>query len=148
MQTAHAAPQCFNCQHTGHDGVNQQYCWADKRLVNIQRPQHNKGNLMDSLFIGCAQVGYVMQVTGEQLSEELRELLPDFELAFEGGGHHDDSGGFSAYYYTERTRQLNTQFGDMLYKIQDLEVGACLQIVIHPRSEDQAMLLDVALVFL
>jgi len=32
------------------------------------------------------QLGYVMQVTGAQLAEELRELLPDYELVHTGGG--------------------------------------------------------------
>jgi hypothetical protein len=74
------------------------------------------------------QVGYVMQLTGEQLSAELHELLPDYELAFAGHGEtagptEDQVNTFAAYYYTNCTQQLNQQFGDMLYKIQDLEAS-------------------------
>ncbi len=32
--------------------------------------------------------------------------------------------GWAAYYRCDVTRQLNDQYGDMQYKIQDLEVGA------------------------
>ncbi len=66
------------------------------------------------------QLGYVMQVSGSQLSEELRDLLPDYELAF--AGEEPGGAGFAAHYYTEATKKLNGQFGDMLYKVQDLEV--------------------------
>jgi hypothetical protein len=74
-------------------------------------------------------VGYVMQVTGAQLSPELLELLPDYQLAFSGdqgtmpAGVGDPGGGYSAFYYAQCTQQLNQQYGDILYKIQDLEVG-------------------------
>lgn len=33
------------------------------------------------------------------------------------------SSGWAAYYRCDVTRQLNDQYGDMQYKIQDLEVG-------------------------
>jgi hypothetical protein len=77
----------------------------------------------------CLQVGYVMQVTGAQLSPELLELLPDYQLAFSGdqgtmpAGVGDPAGGYSAFYYAQCTQQLNQQYGDILYKVQDLEVG-------------------------
>ena len=72
-----------------------------------------------------------MQLTGEQLSPELQELLPDYELAFAGHGEQagptgDHDNTFAAYYYTNSTQQLNQQFGDMLYKIQDLEASISL----------------------
>lgn len=108
-----------------------------------------------------------MQVTGQQLSEELLELLPDYELAWT---QHDDisgaaatgvngqggypsgtgsqlggagtavgaavgeaaaateaasavsSNGFSAFYRTDSTSRLSKEFGDLMYKMRDLEV--------------------------
>lgn len=48
-------------------------------------------------------------------------------LAFEGGSGADSGGHF---YVCERTAELNEHFGDLLHKIQDLEVhiqsfGSC-----------------------
>lgn len=60
-----------------------------------------------------------MQVSGQQLGQDVLECLPDYQLAFDG--HCED--GYSAYYQSECTSQLNHRFGDMMYKIQDLEVG-------------------------
>lgn len=59
-----------------------------------------------------------MRLEGQRLSAALEDFLPDFEFAFEGSG--GEVGGI--YYHTDRTRQLNAHFGDMLHKIQDLEV--------------------------
>jgi hypothetical protein len=100
------------------------------------------------------QVGYVMQVTGRQLSEELLELMPDYELAWSqhdsgdaggGGGAADsdaraggggslaaggDGGGggidpgFSAFYRTASTARLSARYGDLMYRMKDLEVAA------------------------
>jgi hypothetical protein len=61
-----------------------------------------------------------MRLEGQRLSAALEDFLPDFEFAFEGNG--GEVGGM--YYHTDRTSQLNTHFGDMLHKIQDLEVGS------------------------
>jgi hypothetical protein len=44
-------------------------------------------------------------------------------LAFEGGGGADSGGHF---YVCERTAELNEHFGDLLHKIQDLEVRISL----------------------
>ena len=60
-----------------------------------------------------------MRLEGQKLSAALEDFLPDYEFAFEGNG--GEVGGM--YYHTDRTRQLNARFGDMLHKIQDLEVG-------------------------
>ena len=43
-------------------------------------------------------------------------------LAFEGGGGADSGGHF---YVCDRTAELNEHFGDLLHKIQDLEVPTC-----------------------
>ena len=61
-----------------------------------------------------------MRLEGQRLSAALEDFLPDYEFAFEGNG--GEVGGM--YYHTDRTRQLNAHFGDMLHKIQDLEVGS------------------------
>lgn len=65
------------------------------------------------------QVGFVMRLEGQRLSAAVEDYLPDYEFAFEGNG--GEVGGI--YYHTDRTRQLNAHFGDMLHKIQDLEVS-------------------------
>lgn len=79
-----------------------------------------------------------MCVTGGKLSEELAEILPDYQLAFMGedgpaaaanaacDSAADESGQLDsscAYYYTDCTQQLTSQYGDLQHKIQDLEVG-------------------------
>lgn len=64
------------------------------------------------------QVGFVMRLEGQRLSAALEDFLPDYEFAFEGSGGEVNG----MYYHTDRTRQLNMHFGDMLHKIQDLEV--------------------------
>ena len=46
-------------------------------------------------------------------------------LAFEGGGGADGGGHF---YVCDRTAELNEHFGDLLHKIQDLEVPMCVNI--------------------
>ena len=64
----------------------------------------------------------MMRLEGQRLSAALEDFLPDYEFAFEGSG--GEVGGM--YYHTDRTRQLNAHFGDMLHKIQDLEVIYCI----------------------
>jgi len=66
-----------------------------------------------------AQVGFVMRLEGQRLSAALEDFLPDYEFAFEGNGGEVRG----MYYHTDRTCQLNAHFGDMLHKIQDLEVS-------------------------
>ena len=68
-----------------------------------------------------------MRVEGQRLSAALEDFLPDFQFAFEGNG--GEVGGM--YYHTDRTRQLNAHFGDMLHKIQDLEVSSVCHAVWH-----------------
>lgn len=59
-----------------------------------------------------------MRLEGEKLSAALEEALPDYQFAFEGNGAEVDG----TYYHTDKTKELNAHFGDMLHKIQDLEV--------------------------
>ncbi|MEW5317629.1 MAG: hypothetical protein WDW38_008911 [Sanguina aurantia] len=70
------------------------------------------------------QVGYVMQISGGQLTADLLDALPDYERAFEG----DSEVGHSIYYRCTSTHQLDETFGDMLYQIQDLEATVCLEL--------------------
>ena len=77
-------------------------------------------------MLGVLQVGFVMCLEAQRLSAALEDYLPDYEFAFEGNG--SELGGM--YYHTDRTRQLNAHFGDMLHKIQDLEVSS-LFVSIH-----------------
>lgn len=60
-----------------------------------------------------------MRLEGGPLTADLEDFLPDFKLAFEGVG--PEAGGF--YYTLDKTTELNERFGDLLYKIKDLEVG-------------------------
>jgi hypothetical protein len=103
------------------------------------------------------RVGYVLQVSGGKLSEELLELLPDYAPAFGDGGGGGGAGGGGApsanpataaaaaaaasaataapsaaaaaaagdahYYSTSATRSLSRRYGDLLYKVADLEVS-------------------------
>ncbi|KIY99038.1 DNA mismatch repair protein MSH5 [Monoraphidium neglectum] len=104
------------------------------------------------------QVGYVMQVTGRQLSEELLELLPDYELMWgqhdvvsadgtaaigadgnqqqqgqrgaAGGGVGGGGGsGFTAFYKTRSCTRLSSEFGDLMYKMRDLESSICTELI-------------------
>jgi hypothetical protein len=60
----------------------------------------------------------MMLLEGGRLRSDLAEHLPDYQFAFEGSSEE----GYGTYYHTARTRQLSARFGDMLHKIQDLEV--------------------------
>ena len=64
------------------------------------------------------QMGFAIRLEGGRLTADLKDVFHDFEVAFEGG---EDGGTF---YHSDRTRALNTEYGDMLHKILDLEVCA------------------------
>lgn len=63
-------------------------------------------------------------------SADVLDALPDYEFAFEGAAGLGDEGctaggtaaDWAAYYHTDATRELNARFGDLRYRIQDLEV--------------------------
>ena len=59
-----------------------------------------------------------MRLEGQRLPADLEDELPDYEFAFESEGDE----GFGAFYRCNRTKALDTRFGDLLHKIQDLEV--------------------------
>ena len=59
-----------------------------------------------------------MRLEGKPLTADLEDFLPDYKFAFEGSGQ--EAGGF--YYTNARSQELNERFGDLLYKIRDLEV--------------------------
>jgi len=59
-----------------------------------------------------------MRLVGKPLTADLEEYLPDFKFAFEGVGA--EAVGF--YYTSQRSQELNAEFGDLLHKIRDLEV--------------------------
>lgn len=46
------------------------------------------------------------------------EVLEDYQKAFES----DSLEGLTVFYSTHSTRELSRRYGDMLYKIQDMEV--------------------------
>ena len=60
-----------------------------------------------------------MEISGDPLFSDILETLPDYNIAFEST--RED--GIPAYYYrNDRTEQLDAMFGDVIHKIQDLEV--------------------------
>ena len=63
------------------------------------------------------QVGFLVRLEGGRLGADVAECLPDYQMAFEGGG--EDAG--AVFYACEATRQLHARFGDMLHRIHDLE---------------------------
>ena len=60
----------------------------------------------------------MVRLEGQRLPADLEDELPDYEFAFESEGEE----GFGAFYRCDRTKALDTRFGDLLHKIQDLEV--------------------------
>ena len=60
-----------------------------------------------------------MRLVGKPLTADLEEYLPDYRFAFEGVGAEAE--GF--YYTSQRSRELNAEFGDLLHKIRDFEVS-------------------------
>lgn len=54
------------------------------------------------------------------MTADVEECLPDYEFAFEDVSAE----GAGMYYRCNRTRELQAEFGDVLHRIQDLEVRA------------------------
>ncbi|WIA22147.1 hypothetical protein OEZ85_004483 [Tetradesmus obliquus] len=113
---------------------------SELQRVPAQVARRYSSQLWSMVYI--PQVGFTMCVTGGRLAEELLELLPDYDLAFMGdegpaaaaaaagadmGGQAGD--GSCAYYYCECTQQLNSQYGDLQQKIQDLETSICTELI-------------------
>ena len=69
-----------------------------------------------------AQVGFMMRLDGGTLTADLEDFLPDYQLAFVGVSQEAE--GF--YYTFDKGTELNERFGDLLYKIKDLEVGSIM----------------------
>ncbi|KAJ3699033.1 hypothetical protein LUZ61_002738 [Rhynchospora tenuis] len=79
------------------------------------------------------QIGYLMCIFDEKLSEEILAKLQNFEFAFSEDG---DQKKF--FYHTPRTRELDNLLGDIYHKILDMEraiirdlVSRILQFVPH-----------------
>ena len=67
-----------------------------------------------------SQVGYLVQISGRPLPEDmLEDCLDDYKLLLESTG---EDGSPTYYYKSKITEELNETFGDVLHKIQDLEV--------------------------
>ena len=80
-------------------------------------------------------MGFLLRIEGSRLSAALEDCLPDFEEAFASSGPEIEG----TYYRTSRTQQLDAHFGDMLNKIQDLEVSCfwlmpCALLCAHARQ--------------
>ncbi|MCJ1423469.1 hypothetical protein MMC29_001352 [Sticta canariensis] len=106
------------CQHPSniHRPGSVTSCAAPKQLLSQQHPP---------------QVGFVTRLEGQRLTADLQDCLPDYQFAFEGSGV--EVGGM--YYYSDATRELNAEVGDMLHKIHDFEAFSQPE-----RLEQRAML--------
>ncbi|OAY66086.1 DNA mismatch repair protein MSH5 [Ananas comosus] len=62
------------------------------------------------------QIGYLMCIFDEKLSEDMLEKLKDFDFAFSEDG---DEKKF--FYHTSKTRELDNLLGDIYHKILDME---------------------------
>lgn len=54
------------------------------------------------------------------MTADVEEYLPDYKFEFED----TSSEGAGVFYRSDRTRELQDKFGDMLHSIHDLEVHA------------------------
>ena len=61
----------------------------------------------------CAR--YLIRSEGGRLPDDLKNALPDYVFEFEGNSGSSASSG--AYYSTDKTRELNKQFGDIWHKV-------------------------------
>eukprot|EP00955_Chlamydomonas_euryale_P032770 344517-Chlamydomonas_euryale.AAC.13 len=96
---------------------------AELQRVPSFLAQDNTKQLWSIVYLPLC--GFVMQISGEPLTDDLLMELSDYTLAMEG---HADDGAPSAYYHTDTTRSLNDQVGDVLYKIKDLEGSLCCEL--------------------
>jgi DNA mismatch repair protein MSH5 len=64
------------------------------------------------------QVGFLVRVEGRRMTADVEEYLPDYQYAFED----TSAEGAGMYYRCSRTHDLQSEFGDMLHRIHDLEV--------------------------
>ncbi|GAX82061.1 hypothetical protein CEUSTIGMA_g9489.t1 [Chlamydomonas eustigma] len=91
-------------------------------------PQHlaqrNSSQLWSIVYL--PQIGYVMQISGAALTDDLADILKDYEHVMEGQA---DDGAPSVYFHTQSTRDLSASVGDVLYKIQDLEATLCTELI-------------------
>jgi len=72
------------------------------------------------------QVGFVMAVGGGRLGPSMLEALPDFEYAF---ANAETGAAFTAFYCCDATRRLNRRWGDLMWRIQDLEAAISAALV-------------------
>jgi DNA mismatch repair protein MSH5 len=75
------------------------------------------------------KVGHAVRLAGagtRPLCAPLAEALPDYSFGFEG----ETDEGYGAYYFCDRTRQLDDKFGDLFHRILGASVGCiCASIV-------------------
>ena len=64
------------------------------------------------------KVGYAVRLAESTLPPDLAEELPDFTFAFD---QLTPSGEYASYYFTQTTRELTEELGDILPRIADLE---------------------------
>ncbi|KAL3151543.1 MutS protein msh5, variant 2 [Trebouxia sp. C0009 RCD-2024] len=117
--------QLDDMKHTYHGLPDFLTKVVEQELARIPRQLGSLVNQQLWSILYMPQVGFVMRLEGQRLSAALEDFLPDYEFAFEGSG--GEVGGM--YYHTDRTRQLNAHFGDMLHKIQDLEGSMSTELI-------------------
>ena len=64
------------------------------------------------------KVGYALKLEGSTLPPDIAEELPDVEFAFDQVAPDQE---YSSYYFTQTTRELTGELGDILPRIVDLE---------------------------
>ncbi|WVZ99097.1 hypothetical protein U9M48_044446 [Paspalum notatum var. saurae] len=68
------------------------------------------------LIVYVHQIGYLMCVFDEKISDAMLVGLPDYEFAFS-----EEGDGRRFYYHTQKTRELDNLLGDIYHKILDME---------------------------
>ncbi|KAG2497286.1 hypothetical protein HYH03_004869 [Edaphochlamys debaryana] len=125
--------------------INKAVVESELRRVPRCLVRPNLQQLWSVLYL--PQVGFVLKVQGAQLTADLLDALPDYELAFEGAAGPEEAepgaaegagsvgaaggqgAGWAAYYRTQSTLDLNARFGDLRYKIQDLESSLIAELM-------------------
>ncbi|KAK9812016.1 hypothetical protein WJX73_009003 [Symbiochloris irregularis] len=105
--------------------------WFLRPIINLEVITERQAAI--SMFIHSPDtakaVGFVTRLEGQRLTADLQDYLPDYEFAFEGRGEEMDG----MYYYSDTTRGLDQEMGDMLHKIHDFEVlQSALDLVRSP----------------
>ncbi|XP_063944989.1 DNA mismatch repair protein MSH5 isoform X3 [Daucus carota subsp. sativus] len=85
--------------------------------LELSRLPHNHVQKHRPCIFYIHQIGYLMCIYEEKLSDTMLEKLQDYEFAFS----NEDGDSTSFFYHTAKTRELDTLLGDVYHKILDME---------------------------